>query len=125
MTARQEPTPVLKETEVQALYDKTNWSSWFEAQRMNFLVSSYQLGQRPESLMRLCVGNFQPKVLEGGQKSIEVNFGTIKNASCTGHSTKVWELRVFEVHRSMSASQGFTPRREGKGRKGALDNLLY
>ena len=70
MTARQEPTPVLKETEVQALYDKTNWSSWFEAQRMNFLVLSYQLGQKPESLVRLCVGNFQPKVLEGGQKSI-------------------------------------------------------
>ena len=79
MTARQEPTPVLKETEVQALYDKTNWSSWFEAQRMNFLVLSYQLGQRPESLVRLCVGNFQPKVLEGGQKSIQVNFGTMKN----------------------------------------------
>ena len=49
---------VLHDPEVVALFDKTNWLSWHEAQRMNLLLLAYQLGQRPESLIRLRVGNF-------------------------------------------------------------------
>ena len=78
-SARQEPTAVLKDTEVQTLYDKTNWLSWYEAQRMNFLLLAYQLGQRPESLVRLCVGNSTERTLPDGTKAIEVRFGTMKN----------------------------------------------
>ena len=78
-SARQEPTAVLKDTEVQTLYDKTNWLSWYEAQRMNFLLLAYQLGQRPESLVRLCVGNSTERLLPDGTKAIEVRFGTMKN----------------------------------------------
>ncbi len=77
--ARHEPTPVLQDDEVLKLVLKTNWVSWYEAQRMNFLLLAFQLGQRPESLVRLCVGNFHALVLDDGRNAMQVSFGTMKN----------------------------------------------
>ena len=49
-SARKEPVQVLQDSEVAELFDKTNWQSWYEAQRMNLLLLAFNLGQRPESL---------------------------------------------------------------------------
>ncbi|EPS57144.1 hypothetical protein M569_17677 [Genlisea aurea] len=42
--ARKEPTAVLTDAEVLRLVEKTNWLSWYEAQRTNFLLLAYQMG---------------------------------------------------------------------------------
>ena len=54
----QEPVAVLQDSDVALLFEKTNWASWYEAQRMNILILSYQLGQRPETLVRFLVRSF-------------------------------------------------------------------
>ncbi|EPS57096.1 hypothetical protein M569_17729 [Genlisea aurea] len=77
--ARQEPPAVLTDSEVLRFVEKTNWVSWGEAQRTNFLLLAFQLGQRPETLVRLYVGNFQPKTLQDGKMALQVSFGTMKN----------------------------------------------
>jgi hypothetical protein len=57
--ARKPEVPVLHDHEVEKLYNGTNWQSLYEAQRTNLLIMCFQLGQRPDSVEDLCVGNFQ------------------------------------------------------------------
>lgn len=71
--------PVLSDSEVEHLYDRTNFSNPSENQRLNALLISYRLGQRPETLARLQVGNFRRIEDEEGQDGLEVIFGTMKN----------------------------------------------
>lgn len=52
-------TKPLQNAEVEVLFTQTNWQSPYENQRMNLLLFGYHLGQRPETLVRLQVGNFR------------------------------------------------------------------
>ena len=77
--ARQPLEKSLTDDELVSLFDKTQWKSWYESQRMSLLVLAYQVGQRPETLIRLCVGNFHQKVSHDGTEGLQINFGTMKN----------------------------------------------
>ena len=79
ISARREPTAVLTDEEVEQLFEKTNWKSFYESQRMKFLLLTYQVGQRPESMVRLCVGNFHLEMMSGGKEAVEARSGTMKN----------------------------------------------
>ena len=77
--ARKPEVAVLNDEEVEKLYDSTNWLSPFEAQRTNLLILCYQLGQRPDSLEDLCVGNFHRQTTEDNSLEVLVKFGNMKN----------------------------------------------
>jgi hypothetical protein len=76
--SRRQQIPVLADDEVELLYDKTNWQSFLDAQRMNLLIMAYQLGSRPESLISLAVGNFHPTETAEGTEVL-VKFACMKN----------------------------------------------
>ena len=77
--ARQPLEQSLTFGEVERLFDKTEWKSWHQSQRMNLLLMAYQLGQRPETLIRLRVGQIHPRTFDNGTNGLQVNFGTMKN----------------------------------------------
>ena len=64
--ATTEQVEVLQDEEVEFLYDVTNWENPHEAQRMNLLILAYQIGQRPENIVTLKVGNAHHKADEHG-----------------------------------------------------------
>ena len=77
--ARQPLEQSLTCQEVERLFDKTEWKSWYQSQRMNLLLMAYQLGQRPETLIRLSVGQFHVKRFDDGTEGLQIHFGTMKN----------------------------------------------
>ena len=48
-----DPVQVLQDSELVALYDDTNFSSLYENQRLNLVILTYHLGQRPNNLINL------------------------------------------------------------------------
>ena len=70
--ALQEHVGVLTDAEVLSLYDATNWASPYEAQRMNMLILSFNLGQRPDNIYQLQVGNLRLLRDEVGDPVLEV-----------------------------------------------------
>ncbi len=72
------PVEVLQDAEVNALFIGTNSFSWYESQRMNLLNLAFQLRQRPETLVRLLIGNFIVGDDEG-TIFLEVTISTMKN----------------------------------------------
>lgn len=66
MEAEKPEVPFLSDDEVVRLYDKTNWSNFYESQRTNILVLAYNLGQRAETYLELTVGCFHPQKTETG-----------------------------------------------------------
>ena len=77
------PVAVLQDEEVEMLYDKTNWQSKFETQRMNILILSFQLGQRPSNIWSLKVGNVQSFLdnpVDLGDPVLEVAFPQMKTS---------------------------------------------
>jgi hypothetical protein len=46
---------------------------------MNLLLVSYSLGQRPETMVRLCVGSFHWVTTDEGVEALDVHIGTMKN----------------------------------------------
>ena len=77
-----EPLRVLQDREVEFLCDQTNWWNLLEAQRMNLLLIGYSLGQRPENLAALFVGNGHILKDEDSDPVLEVAFGHMKNKPC-------------------------------------------
>ena len=77
--ARKPEVAVLSCEELEKLYDHTNWQSPYEAQRTNLLIMCFTLGQRPESIEALCVGNFHRIPTADNSLEISVKFANMKN----------------------------------------------
>ena len=77
--ARQDVVAVLEDHEVVQLYDQTNFSSLYEAQRMNLVVLFFSLGQRADNMISLRVGHFHLSQGSDGRENLVVNFPTMKN----------------------------------------------
>lgn len=69
--ARKPETAVLNDDDLLKLHAATRWDSWFDVQRYNILVLSFNIGQRQESLKLLRVGNFTRVTADDGQEMIK------------------------------------------------------
>lgn len=76
---QEQPVDVVTDDEMAQLFDKTNWKSPYEAQRMNLLLFAFSLGQRPDTLIGLRVGQCHPLKDPAGELMLEVAIGTMKN----------------------------------------------
>ena len=76
---REPQVRVLCDADILRLCSQTNWDTWYEAQRMNILILSYNLGGRRESLVELRLGNFHVDDTDKDAPTLTAKFGKMKN----------------------------------------------